>query len=82
MAWLQALTTLVKGITLNTNLYTNKEERSDAESDDEMLPKQAISESEDEDEASVGGYIDEDDSYSNGRYKRKPATNYNNFFRN
>lgn len=37
---------LVKGITLNTNLYTNKEDAR-SEDEEEMLPKQAESESED-----------------------------------
>ena len=37
--WLRSITNLVKGITLNTNLYTEKE-RSDDNDEQELLPKQ------------------------------------------
>ena len=42
VALLRNMTTLVKGITLNTNLYTNKARVEDEEC--ELLPKQAESE--------------------------------------
>ena len=47
IAALRAFETLVKGITLNTNLYTNKETEQRSE-DSELLPKMADSELDEE----------------------------------
>lgn len=65
VAFLRALETpQVKGITLNTNLYTNKEVRTGDSSEDEMLPKQADSKS----DVSISNESEEeDDSYIYGR---------------
>ena len=50
VAFLRAMDSLVKGITLNTNLYTNKEQRSDNE--ETLLPKQADDDSDMEESSS------------------------------
>ena len=56
VAFLRNIAALVKGITLNTNLYTNKEPvNNDAE---ELLPKQAFSEDEDESSRDVASVSD------------------------
>lgn len=43
VAYLREMKFLVKGITLNTNLYTNKEVRSLESEEDEMIPRRSES---------------------------------------
>ena len=56
--FLRKLDTLVKGITLNSNLYTNKEthEEDKSESSDCMIRKRALSDSEEPNEKSESDY--------------------------
>ena len=73
--FLRGLETLVKGITLNSNLYTNKETYEEEKSDSsELLPrKRSLSESED-------AAMKSDSDYSvqaTGRHDRRTVVNRN-----
>ena len=76
IAFLRQISDLVKGITLNTNLYTNKESGLDDDDDDsELLPK--VGEDSNDEEGN-----DQSSSSASVRYRKKaytsmPRSNYN-----